>query len=260
MEYIAKKRYGQNFLTDSRVLNFISDNLILNDNDLVIEIGPGKGALTKTLLNKGARVYCYEIDLDMKPYLNNLDQKRLTIKYENFLDANILEDTKSYDYENIFVVANIPYYITTPIIKKIIASKIKFKEIYLMVQKEVADRLSALPKTRDYGSLTVFINTFYTCKKILDVKKTSFDPIPKVDSAIIKLVSKETNLIDYKELEKLLKSSFSHKRKTLKNNLTNNLEEINIILQKHNLSLNNRAEEIPVEVFIEISNFLSQKK
>ncbi len=260
MEYKAKKKYGQNFLVDNKILAFLSSCLDITSNDLIIEIGPGKGALTEILLAKKAQIVCYEIDLDMKPYLDKINNKNLTIKYEDFINSNIVEDLKAFKYQNIFLVANIPYYITTSIIKKIINSKINFKEIYLMVQKEVADRLSASPNNKNYGSLTVYTNIFYECQKIIDVNKRSFNPIPKVDSAIIKLIPKIKEVNNYKELETLLKVSFAHKRKTLKNNLTESLGEIDQILKKHNLSLNNRAEEIPVDVYIEISNVLSKKE
>jgi len=259
MDIKAKKSLGQNFLQDENILKKISNSIETNDNDLIIEIGPGKGALTKHLMTKPSFLLCYEIDERMKPILNKLENNKTKIIYNDFLKTNIEEDIKDINYNNIYIIANIPYYITTPIIKHVINLK-NLKSMTLLVQKEVAKRFSAKPNTKDYGSLTVFLNYYFNINYLFDVKKTCFSPIPNVDSAVINFTKKDINynIKNEKLLFKLIEDSFKMKRKTLKNNLTNhNWQKILEILTKYNLPENVRAEQIPLEIFIEIANNLS---
>ena len=168
---------------------------------------------------------------------------------------DLTEELKNIKYKNIYIIANIPYYITTPIITKIINSKINPCEIILMVQEEVADRLSAKPNSKEYGYITVYVQSFYNVTKLFKVGRNCFFPIPNVDSAIIKLTptTKEINNLD--KYNKLIEEAFKFKRKTLKNNLKNyDYEQINTILESHGFSMQNRAEQIPIDIFIEISN------
>ena len=134
-KFIAKKRYGQNFLTNESIINKIINSVDVNGDDLIIEIGPGKGALTSKLVTKGCQVLAFEIDLDTKPYLEKLDN--LSVVYGDFLDLDLNQVLKKYKYNNVYIIANLPYYITTPIISRIIDSKINPKQLTLMVQKEV---------------------------------------------------------------------------------------------------------------------------
>ena len=249
----AKKSLGQNFLKDDNILNKIADSIETN-NDLIIEIGPGMGALTKKLINKNSYVLAYEIDERTKDYLLPLENDKTKIIYKDFLETNIKEDIKDIRYTNIYIIANIPYYITTPIIEHIIESNIDVESMVLLVQKEVAERFSAKPKSKDYGSLTVYLNYYFEVKKLFDVKKTCFSPVPKVDSAVIKFTKKDNNYnIDSKKFSKFIKECFSMKRKTLKNNLKNyDFEMIKGILEDHNYLESVRAEEIDLETFIEI--------
>ena len=150
-EHIFKKRFGQNFLNDSNILDKIASSINPSSNDLIIEIGPGSGNLTKYLQKHNCYLFCYEIDLSLKEKLDQLKNNKTTILFKDFLETNISEDIKLIPYENIYVVANIPYYITTPIIEKITLSDIHPKSLTLMMQKEVGERITAKPKTKDYG-------------------------------------------------------------------------------------------------------------
>ncbi len=250
-----KKKYGQNFLKSKNVLVNIIDSIEVDSDDLIIEIGPGQGALTKYLKLFNANIVCYEIDTDLKKYLSLLEDDKTKIIFEDFLKADIEKDIKGIEYKNLYIVANLPYYITTPIIEKIIDSKIDVKECLFMVQKEVADRLSAKEGSKDYGYITVYLSYYFDVTKLFKVDRKLFNPVPNVDSAIIKLVRKDNKKdIDINTFNKLIKSAFLMKRKNLKNNLKNyNLEVIEKVLNNYNLTLQNRAEEVPLECFIDIS-------
>lgn len=256
-----KKSLGQNFLKDSNITEGIVNSVDYKDNNLVIEIGPGAGALTKKLLKKVDNAILYEIDTRLEDILK--DELREFDNYElifgDFLDRNVVDDLEKYNYDNLYVVANLPYYATTPIISKIIEDGIPVREIVIMIQKEVADRLSADIGTKEYGQLTVFLNYFFDIKKVFNVSKNCFVPRPNVDSAVIKMIRKENTeyLKDVKHFNKLVKDSFRFKRKTIRNNLNGyDLDIINNILNKYGFNLNSRSEMIPYYVFVEISNNL----
>lgn len=256
-----KKTLGQNFLKDDNVVNKIVNATEYKKNNLVIEIGPGAGALTKKLLPKVDRAVLYEIDTRLEKILNKelSEYNNYDIIFDDFLNRNVNDDISNYNFDNLYIVANLPYYITTPIISKIIEDKIPAREIIIMIQKEVADRLCASVDTKEYGQLTVFLNYFYDIKKVTNVSKNSFVPKPKVDSAVIKMVKKDK--LEYvKDLDffsKIVKDSFRFKRKTIKNNLCNyDMEKIEKILEKYNFDVNTRSENIPYYVFVEIANEL----
>lgn len=255
-----KKKYGQNFINDHDVIEKIVSTVSVDKNDLVIEIGPGAGILTKELL-KQTRVLAYEIDTELKNILQSqLDNDDLSIIWDDFLKRDIPKDIEGMSYNNLYVIANLPYYITTPIIQKLIDEGLPLKNIIIMVQKEVADRFCAEPGNKDYGSITAFLNYYFEVTKVFDVKKDKFFPQPKVDSAVISLKSreKEFEVKDEKKLFSLIKDSFQFKRKNLRNNLKGyNLNKVEQILFKHNMDLNVRAEAISIELFCEISNFLN---
>ena len=256
-----KKSLGQNFLTDKNYLEKIVKVSNLEPNNLVIEIGPGSGNLTKEIAKNSNKVLCYEIDKRLEPILkDNLKEfNNIDIIFDDFLKRDIKKDLENYNYNNLYVIANLPYYITTPIIEKLIESDINLKQITIMIQKEVGDRFAATPKTKDYNSLTVYLNYYFNIKKEFIVSRNAFIPKPNVDSIVITLKRKD-NLLYLKDKElfnKLLKESFKFKRKTIKNNLNNyDLKKIEEILNKYNFNLNTRAEEIPLEVFVEITNNL----
>ncbi len=255
-QHIFKKKYGQNFLNDENILKKIYSSITPNENDLIIEIGPGSGNLTKWLQKYNCQLICFEIDQTLEATLNNFKNDKTTIIFTDFLNVNLNELLKNYQYENLYVIANIPYYITTPIIEKITKENINPKELILMVQKEVASRLTAQPKTKEYGYITVWLSYYYDIKKLFDVNRGCFYPVPNVDSSIISLKSKHSFDANYK-FDRLIQNAFKFKRKTLKNNLKGyDLSKIEPVLIKNNYSLNNRAEEIPLNVYIEIADNL----
>ena len=256
-----KKKFGQNFLKDDRVVKKIVNVCNITDKDLVIEVGPGGAILTKELATVAKEVLAYEIDNDLKEELELKlkDYSNVKVIYKDFLESNIREDIKNKEYNNIFFVSNVPYYITTPIILKLMDSEINFKKICLMVQKEVADRLSANPGTRDYGSITVLLKSFYNIKKEFFVSREEFIPKPNVDSEIISLEEKENKefIKDKEFFVKFVRDSFQYKRKNIKNNLKKyNLDIISKVLDKYGFDLSVRAEQLDVSIFIEMANLL----
>lgn len=256
-----KKSLGQNFLKDNNVVEKIVSAINYEDNNLVIEIGPGSGAMTKELLKRVDFAILYEIDTRLEKILFKelSDYVNYELIFDDFLKRNIGNDLSKYKYDNLYIVANLPYYITTPIINKIVSDKIPVKEMVIMIQKEVADRLSSKPGSRDYGQITVFLNYFFEIEKVLTVSKNCFVPKPKVDSAVIKMKRREQKELvkDEEFFEKIVKDSFRFKRKTIKNNLSNyDLKKIDIILNKYGFDINTRSECIPYYVFVEIANEL----
>lgn len=245
------KNYGQVFLKDKNIIKNIISELNINKNDLIVEIGAGTGALTKELKNLGSNLIAYEIDLRTKPYL---DELKIKVIYDDFLKRNITDDIQTIKHNNLYVVGNLPYYITTRIIKKVI-EETNAKEMILMVQKEVAYRLTAKPGTKDYGFISVFLNYYYDSKLLFTVNKASFNPIPRVDSAVIKLtLHNKYNKKTEKKFLNIIKDSFKHKRKTLLNNLKDyDVTKIKEILIANDISVNARAENIPIEVFLELA-------
>ena len=256
-----KKRYGQNFIIDENVINSLVEKTAIDDDTLVIEIGPGAGSLTTKLAKYSKNVLCYEIDSSLKSVLeNNLKEfKNCKVIYEDFLQCNVREEIKRYDYKKLYVVSNLPYYITTPIIIKLIEDDLDVDKIVVMVQKEVGDRFRAEPGSKNYGSLSVFLNYYYDIKKIMDVSKNVFMPRPNVDSIVVQFTKKKSlYAVNNKPLFfKLIRDSFKQKRKTLKNNLKDyNQQILSEVLSKYNLDLNSRAEQISIEVFVDIANNL----
>ena len=259
--FSLKKKFGQNFIIDENVINSIIDKSKIDKDTLVIEVGPGAGSLTYKLGISAKNVICYEIDTTLENVLkeNTRDLNNVKIIYQDFLKANVLDDIKGYEYKKLYFVANLPYYITTPIIIKIIEDCIPVDKMVFMVQKEVGNRFKALPGNKEYGSLSVYLNYYFDVKKILDISRHVFMPEPNVDSIIVEF-SKKENLLAVKNEEvffKLIRDSFTQKRKTLRNNLKGyNLEKIEEVLNRHNLNLSVRAEQLSTEIFIEIANNL----
>ena len=255
----AKKSLGQNFLKDENILKKIADTIETNENDIIIEIGPGKGALTKYLVQKKGKLICYEIDERMKAILKKYENENTKVVFQDFLQRNIKEDLPV-NYENIYIIANIPYYITTPIIEHIIKCDIKEKAMTLLVQKEVGYRFSAQPGSKDYGFFTVFLNHYYHVNYLFDVSRKAFYPSPNVDSAVI---SFERNTcipsLDMIKFQKFLKQCFLQKRKKLKNNLSKeDWQDTLEILKDNGYDENARAEDISYEIFVKIFNRLNK--
>ena len=258
-EHNFKKRFGQNFLKDKTVIDRILSNVVLTPDDLVIEIGPGGGAMTKELIKK-TRVLAYEVDTDLKQvYTGKEFDKNLEVIWADFLKQNVREDIKNYKYNKLFLIANLPYYITTPIIVKLIEERLQFDSVIVMVQKEVAERFSSPPGSKKYSSITVFLNYYFDIEKLFDVNRRSFYPVPNVDSAVIRLKKKEKPLIvkDEKLFFNFIRDSFKYKRKTLRNNIGNyDLNKVEEVLKKYDKDLSIRAECISLDLFIEIVNNL----
>lgn len=258
-----KKNFGQNFIVDENIIDSIIYKANINSNTLVLEIGPGAGALTYKLSEVAKNVLCFEIDTKLKPILEELlkEKQNVEIVYEDFLIANVREKISTYAYDSLYVVANLPYYITTPIIMKLIEDKIPVDKIVIMVQKEVGDRFKATPGTKDYNSLSVFLNYYFNVKKLMDISKHVFLPKPNVDSIIIEMKKKEVQnkVIDENYFFKLIRDSFKQKRKTIKNNLKDYpLEIIEQVLKKYKFDLSVRAEQLSLEIFIDIANAISK--
>ncbi len=255
-----KKKFGQNFIVDKNIIQNIVNKSDIDKETLVIEIGPGAGSLTNALGAKAKNVLAYEIDDTLKPILEKNIHSNTQIIYGDFLKRDILNDIQEYDYKKLYIVANLPYYITTPIIIKLIEDKVPVQKIVVMVQKEVGDRFKAKPKTKEYNSLSVYLNYYFNINKLLDVSRNVFMPKPNVDSIVVEFTRKENNLFLKNEdiFFKLIRDSFTQKRKTLKNNLKGyDLEKVEEVLKKHNYDLSVRAEALPIEIFVEISNNLA---
>ena len=206
----AKKSFGQNFLKDQNIINKIVNSIEITSDDLIIEIGPGMGALTSKLKDKGANLVAFEIDERMKPILSKLEDDRTRIIYKDILSVNLLEELMGINYKKIFVIANLPYYITTPIVEKLITLNM-IDEMTIMVQNEVADRFCANPSSKNYGMMSVLLNLNYSLNKLFVVKNTCFNPIPKVDSAVVnmKLKYDAIKVDDYDIFKSFISKCFS---------------------------------------------------
>ena len=258
--FYLKKKFGQNFIIDENLIDSIVNKAQIDRDTLVLEIGPGAGSLTYKMAKLAGQVLCYEVDTTLKPVLeeNLKDYDNVDIIFEDFLKADALGTLNKYDFNKIYVVANLPYYITTPILIKIIEDKLNVDKIVVMVQKEVGDRFRAVPGTKDYSSLSVYLNYYYDVKKVLDVSRNVFIPKPNVDSIVVEFNKKEqVNLKNPELFFKLVRDSFTQKRKNLRNNLKSyDLNKIEEVLKKYNFDLSVRAEQLSIDIFVDISNNL----
>ena len=268
--FTFKKSFGQNFLTDTNILQKIVDTAEIDDQVNVIEIGPGIGALTEFLAERAAQVMAFEIDHRLVPILADTlrDFDNVTVVNEDILKVDLAQHIQNFKNPDlpIKVVANLPYYITTPILMHLIESGIPFSEFVVMMQKEVADRISAQPNTKAYGSLSIAVQYYMTAKVAFIVPRTVFVPAPNVDSAILKMVRRPEPAVaveDEKFFFKVSKASFTHRRKTLWNNLTGyfgKTEEIKDKLTKAldqaGLSPSVRGEALGLEEFASLADAL----
>ena len=266
----ANKSFGQNFLVDEDTCLNIVESAKVSKEDLIIEIGPGLGTLTSFLLEKAGKVICIELDKKMLDILND----RFSM-YDNFelinddclkVDINSLISSNS-QFKTAKVVANLPYYITTPIIMKLLESNLKLESITVMVQKEVAERLTEKPGGPNTGAITYSIDYYTDSEIVLNVPKESFMPSPKVDSAVINLKIAKSPKVEVKDAEflfKVIKTAFLQKRKTLVNSLSNNnissRENIEVILNSLNIDTKIRAEKLSLQDFANITNMLLKQK
>ena len=268
--FTFKKSFGQNFLTDTNILQKIVDTAEIDDQVNVIEIGPGIGALTEFLAERAAEVMAFEIDHRLVPILADTlrDFDNVTVVNEDILKVDLAQHIQNFKNPNlpIKVVANLPYYITTPILMHLIESGIPFSEFVVMMQKEVADRISAKPNTKAYGSLSIAVQYYMTAKVAFIVPRTVFVPAPNVDSAILKMVRRPEPAVaveDDKFFFKVSKASFTHRRKTLWNNLTGYFgktdeikDKLTKALDQAGLSPSVRGEALGLEEFASLADAL----
>ena len=269
---VFKKSFGQNFLTDTNILQKIVDTAEIDKNVNVIEIGPGIGALTEFLAENAAEVMAFEIDERLVPILEDTlrDHDNVKVINEDVLKADLQTRVKEFENPNlpIKVVANLPYYITTPILMHLIESKIPFEEFVVMMQKEVADRISAEPNTKAYGSLSIAVQYYMTAKVAFVVPRTVFVPAPNVDSAILKMTRRKQPLVEVKDEDfffRVSKASFVHRRKTLWNNLTSHFGKSEEVKNKLEQALENatikpsiRGEALSISDFARLSDALRE--
>ncbi|MBU5255481.1 16S rRNA (adenine(1518)-N(6)/adenine(1519)-N(6))-dimethyltransferase RsmA [Tissierella praeacuta] len=259
------KSLGQNFLIDGNIVRKIVENGNITSEDYVIEIGPGMGTLTEELALKAKKVLAIEIDNTLIPILEETIGKynNVEIIHGDILKIDLQKIIEErLDGGPVKVVANLPYYVTTPIIAKLIEDNLNLESIIVMVQKEVAERMAAGSGGKEYGSLSVFVNFYSKPEIVLKVPKTVFMPQPKIDSAVIKLtINKELPEVDKEKFFKIVKAAFSKRRKTILNSLSTygfNIEKgtIKEVLESLDISLDARAENLSVEDFIKISKTL----
>ena len=265
----ANKNLGQNFLIDDTVIEDIVNGANITKNDLVIEIGPGLGSMTALLVEKAKKVICIELDKKMIQILNDrfIAYNNIEIINEDVLkiDLNSLieKEKKENEIQNVKIVANLPYYITTPIIMKLLEENLDIESITVMIQKEVADRLIEIPSGKNTGAITYTV--FYYCEpeKIREVENTSFVPMPEVTSEVISLKLRKEPAVkveNKKVFFNIIKSAFMQRRKTLINALVNtgvfaSKEEGAKLLKILNLKEDIRAEKLTIEDFARISNY-----
>ncbi|MBQ2835734.1 MAG: 16S rRNA (adenine(1518)-N(6)/adenine(1519)-N(6))-dimethyltransferase RsmA [Clostridia bacterium] len=270
----ANKSLGQNFLINSEVVESIVNSSEISEEDMVIEIGPGLGTLTKYLLEKAGKVLCIELDTRMIEILEDrfgnydnfevINQDVLKVNLNEIIKEN-KEDGK---IKNVKVVANLPYYITTPIIMKLLEDKLDIKSITVMIQKEVADRLVETPGGKDTGAITYSVYYYCESEKIMEVPNSSFIPEPEVTSEVIKMTLRDKPVVELenpKVMFMIIKSAFMQRRKTLLNALTNtkvflSKQEGIEILNKLNLGENVRAEKLSIEDFANIARLIQGGK
>ena len=269
----ANKSLGQNFLINEEVINQIIEKAEIDENDLVIEIGPGLGTLTSRLLEKAGKVICVELDDRMITILN--DRFKLYNNFELIHDDILKVDLNKIINENLFennnikkikIVANLPYYITTPIIMKLLKEKLDITSITVMIQKEVADRLIAVPGDKNAGAITYSVYYYAEAEKVLDVENNSFIPEPSVTSTVIKLNIRKEPVIQIKDeklMFRIIKQAFMQRRKTLVNALSNmdifkSKEEIIRMLEDLNINTKVRGEALTIEQYAQITNYVEK--
>jgi len=253
-----KKGFGQNFIIEPEIVRHIAEFSGIDETTTAVEIGPGIGALTEQLAKKAKQVLCYEIDLKLQDVLKDTlaEYDNVKIIFEDVLKRNIKEDLKEIGAEKTAICANLPYYVTTPILFHLIESETDFESITVMVQKEMADRFNARVNTKEYNGLSVLLQYLYDIKIVMKVPKTVFIPKPQVDSIVIRFVPKKDYPIkDLNRFNEFVKGCFTQRRKTLYNNLKeffNDKEKAIQVLNDCKIDENRRAESLSVEDFVKL--------
>ncbi|MRX27617.1 16S rRNA (adenine(1518)-N(6)/adenine(1519)-N(6))-dimethyltransferase RsmA [Kangiella sp. HZ709] len=260
----ARKRFGQNFLSDNFYINRIVDSIAPTDTDFMVEIGPGLGAITELLISKVKQLDLVELDKDLIPRLEDkfATANNLQIHHSDALkfDFSSLTQTSTNDSTSkLRIVGNLPYNISTPLIFHLLNFRAEIKDMYFMLQKEVVERICAKPNTKAYGRLSVMTQYYCETEMLFTVPPGAFQPAPKVDSAIIKLSPKAESLLtatDTKLLAEVVTSSFNQRRKTIRNNLKKYLTDDQ--LESLSIDPSVRPETLPIENFISIANWLAK--
>ena len=254
MKHIAKKKFGQNFLKDTSIINAIIQTINPLPDDLLIEIGPGLGALTKPLLEKTNHLLAIELDRDIVAWMENeYPKKNITVFNEDILNFNF----DQFD-QKVRIVGNLPYNISTPILFKCIDNITNIKDLHFMLQKEVVDRMIAVPSSSEYGRLSVMLQYYFAMEHLVHVPKESFDPEPKVESSFVRLIPYEHYPFVANNIEqfgRIVKEAFSQRRKTIRNTLKSFISENDF--QKIDINPQLRAENLAVSDFVKISNYLN---
>lgn len=262
-----KKSLGQNFLIDVNILRNIIKHAGISMDSGVIEIGPGIGSLTEQLAIHAKTVVAYEIDQRLEQVLADTLQnyKNIHLIFKDILEANVHEAIETYfsDVKDLHIVANLPYYITTPIVIKLLSDQLPITRLTIMIQKEVAARMSAKPKEKDYGSLSIAVQYYTEAKMVMDVSRHVFMPKPKVDSAVLTLTVRQNppvEVIDESYFFSIVRASFAQRRKTLRNNLTTHFKDrlprevITETIKKVNIDPQRRGETLTIEEFATLAN------
>ncbi|MBQ7464077.1 MAG: 16S rRNA (adenine(1518)-N(6)/adenine(1519)-N(6))-dimethyltransferase RsmA [Lachnospiraceae bacterium] len=265
----AQKKYGQNFLIDQNILEKIAQTSQIGKDDLVLEIGPGLGALTQILCERAGRVIAVEIDKKLIPVLEETlsGYDNLSLINEDILKCDLKDLLKEGDrYGSVKVVANLPYYITTPVLMFLLESRYPFESVTVMIQKEVADRIKAGPSTKDYGSLSLAVQYYSQPVVALQVPPSCFIPRPGVGSVVLKLGIYREKPVEAKDEEllfRLIRGSFNQRRKTLVNGLKNyagldlSKEQIESAIEKLGKKPSVRGEELTLSEFAELADILT---
>jgi len=268
--FTFKKSLGQNFLIDTNILNNIVDHAEITPESGVIEIGAGIGALTEQLAKRCKKVLAFEIDQRLLPILEDTlsPYPHVSIVHQDFLKADVHQAIETYlqEVKDIAIVANLPYYVTTPIIMKCLEDHLPFRSMVIMMQKEVGSRITAKPGTKDYGSLSIAIQYYTTAEIVMNVPKTVFIPQPNVDSVVVKLTKRDQPVVAVKDEQfffNIVKFSFAQRRKTILNNLVSQLENgkekkarIMAALEKAEIDPTRRGETLTIEEFAKLSDGL----
>lgn len=266
-KFSFKKSLGQNFIVEPNTLQRIITHANIDENAGVIEIGPGIGSLTEQLALVAKKIVAFEIDQRLLPILDDTLSKydNIEIIHQDILKVDLEKVVEEYfpEHLDVHIVANLPYYITTPILMSILQQKTQVQSITVMLQKEVADRMAAQPNTKAYGSLSIAVQYYTDAKVVMDVPKTVFMPQPNVTSSVLKLVKRDQPLVevnDEKLFFSIVQASFAHRRKTLRNNLvthyknTYEKEVIQQILSNAEIDGQRRGESLTIQEFAQLSN------
>ena len=257
----TKKVYGQNFITEPGIVRKIAEACNLSENSCAIEIGPGIGALSEQLAMRGGKVVAYEIDERLKEVLpySMAEYPNFEVRFQDFLSVDVKEVVKDIakEYSDVIVAANLPYYITTPLLFKIFESEAPINRIVVMMQKEVADRFAASPNSKDYNALSIITQYLYEVKQVMKVPRSVFEPKPNVDSAVVEFKRRENVAVvsNRQAFFELVKACFDQRRKTMLNNygkFLGNKEMASRQLEKASIETTRRAESLTLQDFLRL--------